>query len=128
MKSKENAGENELITNSISDSNRRIRLMEDRIDNLRSHLELLENNILEMNKSMSDELNNFNKTAHELRREVQGSIENVGKLAEKIDELASKDSVKVIEKYIDLLNPMMLVTRDELNEVIKDKLSKHKKK
>lgn len=113
-----------MITNALSQMSRRIRLIEDRIDNLKSHLELIENNMLEMNKSISAELESFNKTALELRREMEENIERFDRLADSINQLASKESVKVIEKYIDLLNPMTLVTRDEVEEIINEKLKR----
>lgn len=111
-----------LVTDALSQMSRKIRLIEERVDNLKGHLELIENNMLEMNKSISAELEGFNKTARELRREMQENIEKFDRIADSINQLASKESVKVIEKYIDLLNPMTLVTRDEVDEIIDEKL------
>ena len=118
----EDTSQKEMIANVLSQMNRKIRLIEERIDNLKGHLELIENNMLEMNKSISAELDAFNKTARELRREMQENIERFDQITESINQLASKDSVKVIEKYIDLLNPLTLVTRDEVDEIIDEKL------
>jgi anion-transporting ArsA/GET3 family ATPase len=123
MKEKKDAG-NQLVLGSISDSNRKMRMMEERVDNLRNHLELLENNMLEMNKSVSEELETFNKTFQELRKQMQDNLEKFSRLAENMDNLASKESVRVIEKYIELLNPMTLVTRDEVEDIIKEISSK----
>jgi predicted nucleic acid-binding Zn-ribbon protein len=123
MKEKTDAG-NQQVLGSISDTNRKMRMMEERIDNLRNHLELLENNMIEMNKSVSEELETFNKTFQELRNQMQDNLEKFSRLAENINHLASKESVRVVEKYIELLNPMTLVTRDEVEDIIKETTEK----
>jgi predicted nucleic acid-binding Zn-ribbon protein len=123
MKGKENVI-NPQIIGSISDVNRKMRLMEERINNIRNHVELLESNLIEMNKSVSEELETFNKTFQELRTQMQEDLEKFGRLSENINRLASKESVRVIEKYIELLNPMTLVTRDEVEDIIKEMADK----
>jgi predicted nucleic acid-binding Zn-ribbon protein len=123
MKEKKDSG-NQLVLGSISDVNRKMRMMEERIDNMRNHIELLENNIIEMNKSVSEELETFNKTFQELRNQMQENLEKFSRLSENINNLASKESVRVMEKYIELLNPMTLVTRDEVEDIIKEVTNK----
>jgi hypothetical protein len=124
MKNNTAQGERELMTNMLSQINKKTRLVEERIDNLRNHVDLLENNILEISKNNSKEFDTFNKNMRDLRKEMQENIEKFDRIAENITQLASKDTVKVIEKYIDLLNPMTLVTRDEVEELIDEKLRK----
>lgn len=114
----------DLITDVLAQMNRKIRLIEERIDNVRSHLELLESNMLEMNKSITAELEAFNKTAHELRSQMQDNVEKFDQLAEKINNLASRDSVRVIEKYMELINPLTLVNREEVDEIVDERMKK----
>jgi len=118
------APQKEMVATILSQMSRKLRLLEERIDNLRGHIDLIENNMLEMNKNISAELVSFNKTARELRREMQENIEKFDKLTDSVNQLASKESVKVIEKYIDLLDPLTLVTRNEVDEIIDEKLNK----
>jgi TolA-binding protein len=124
MKEKPNP-QNQLVLGSISNENRKMRMMEERVDNLRNHIELLENNMLEMNKSVSEELETFNKTFQDLHKQMQENLEKFSRLAENMHNLASKESVRVIEKYIELLNPMTLVTRDEVEDIIKETSEKN---
>ncbi|MBT4114266.1 N-acetylneuraminate synthase, partial [Candidatus Woesearchaeota archaeon] len=92
------------------------------MDNLHNHLDLVENNLLETNNVIAKQKDELTRTARELRKQMQTDLEQFEKFADQMNSLASKDSVKVIEKYIDILDPLKMLDKEDVEEIVAEKL------
>jgi len=115
-----------MIVSALSQMDRKIKLVEERISGLRNHIELLENNLIETNQKLVQEAEDFNKTAQDLRKQMQENLDQLNKISDHITNFASKDSVKVIEKYIEIINPLSIMNKEDVEELIDEKIGQDK--
>src|SRR3990167_7989899 len=57
---------------------------------------------------------------------IRGHIELIDRTVKRLEGLATKEEVKVLERYIELLQPMNYVTRTELKNIIKKVIKEEK--
>ena len=97
---------------------RRVILIEDRIDNLREHINLIENNFIDRNKELAKEMREVNEKISDLRSNLIKMEESMSQILEKFEEFATKEQVKVLERYLYFLNPLDYVTKKEVNNLL----------
>ncbi len=107
---------------------RRLRIIEDKMEVLSHKITAVEKNeendvqkILNILEKIQNEINNIKKELRELERKVDA-------LSIKITFMASKEEVKAIEKYLDLINPTRIVTIDELKKILSKFVTKEELK
>jgi predicted nucleic acid-binding Zn-ribbon protein len=115
-----------LVTGTLARMDRKIRMVEEKIENLKNHIDLVENNLIETNNAIAKQGEEFTRTARDLRKQMQTDLESFEKLIEQINNLASKDSVAVLEKYVDILDPLKILDREDVEEIIDEKLKSKK--
>ena len=98
-----------------------------RIRSLESKHTLLSEQVLVINKNMIGEYKQLVRQLQILSADIKEARSEVFKLKEALQEVAretqsfaKKDSVKVLEKYMDLWNPMHFVTEDEVKRLVKE--------
>ena len=102
----------------LSDLNARIRVLESKYSLFGERLLLINQNVIEEYKKFSRELKSVDEDITEIKKEVFHLKEVASELAKEMDMFARKDSVKVLEKYINLWNPMHFVTESDVNRII----------
>ena len=119
------------MTGEINSLSRRLRLLEESSANLRRFFQVTEENTINRNKHFSAEIKTINSDISEIRKEMQEVREKLLLVIKELQSVARKDEVKVLEKYINLWNPVKFVSQNEIesiiNEVI-DKREEEKKK
>jgi predicted nucleic acid-binding Zn-ribbon protein len=121
--SKDNPNSNEQmqLASMISDLDRRLRVLEERYSNLRKKIQLTDHNIIESEKSFGKELRNFNEDILKLKRNTNEFDEKIVIFDNEMQNVAQKNDLKVLEKYLAMWDPSMFVTRKELREYLKNK-------
>ena len=102
----------------MHDIERRLRIIEDRLDLLRQLIENLEVNFVEKDKKVEIQINQLNKDISELRKDIQELNLKINAILDQLPLFATSDRVEVIEKYLDLINPFDFLTRKEAIELI----------
>jgi len=96
----------------------RVKIVEERIDNLRSHIELVDGTVIEKHKAVVSEI----RTLQDQMRGLRSGLDEVKSLTERIvkrlEAFASKEEVKVLERYVDAWQPLNYVTRSEVKSII----------
>ena len=119
------------MTSEINSLSRRLRLLEESSANLRRFFQVTEENTITRNKHYSAEIKTINSDISEIRKELQEIRDKLLLVMKELQSVARKDEVKVLEKYINLWNPVKFVSQNEIesiiNEVI-DKREEEKKK
>ena len=103
---------------------RRMRVLEERISNIKSRLNLVEQNVLEINKKMSHIQQDTNKEMNELQKSVSQINLNIGKIIKEFSLVAQKRDVDTLSKYIDLWNPVKFATIGTVEKIVDEKLKK----
>ena len=115
------------VTNDINSLSRRLRLIEEGSTNLRRFLQVTEDNIIARNKHYSAELKTINSDITEIRKEIQELRDKLILVIKELQFVARKDEVKVLEKYINLWNPIKFVSQNEIEGIINDVIDKREK-
>ena len=115
------------VNNDINSLSRRLRSMEEGSTNLRRFLQVTEDNIIARNKHYSAELKTIASDITEIRKEMQEIREKLILVIKELQFAARKDEVKVLEKYINLWNPIKFVSQNEIEGIINDVLDKRER-
>jgi len=104
------------IINSI---NRRVRVLEERHSQIQRKTEVIEDNMINNHKEVSEDIKKINSDIKELKKDFEDIKENIRLLIKEVQSRARKEDVDVIQQYIDLWNPTNFVTNRELDKAVK---------
>jgi len=104
----------------------RVRLIEDQLSNIRGHIELIDSSLIEKHKAVVTEIRDIEQESRQIRAEIERLDDLIGRTVKRLEGLATKEEVKVLERYIELLQPMNYVTRTELRNIIKKVIKEEK--
>ena len=115
------------VTGDINSLSRRLKLLEEGITNLRRFFQVTEENVIAKNKHYSAELKTINSDISEMRKEMQEIKDRLMLVMRELQSVARKEEVKVLEKYINLWNPVKFVSQNEIEGIINEVLDKREK-
>lgn len=111
-----------LLRNELNNLSRRVRIQEERDINLRKKILVIEQNMLSSQKKASTEVKALQDDLKTLKRELLDIKDKVKLLILELRESAKKEDVKVLERYINLWEPVHFVTQDEVGRIVEDAL------
>ena len=106
----------------------RVRTLEGRYNLLRDRVLVINNNLIEQYKKTLTEVRVINDDIKEIKSDVFKIKEALKHLLKELELFARKEDVKYLEKYINLWDPMKLVTGEELNKALEEFRKKKVKK
>lgn len=106
----------------VSNAMRRLRMIENRYDNMRRKLQFLEQNMLEQHKKLNTELKTTNMDVVEIKRGFLELQNRMRMLIKEVQLRADKEDVEVIKKYLDFWEPVKFVTREQVEEILDRRL------
>ena len=112
------------VTTDINTLSRRLRLIEEGFTNLRRFFQVTEENMIAKNKHFSAEIKTMASDIAEIRKEIQELRDKLVLVIREMQTVARKEEVKVLEKYINLWNPIKFVTQNEVEQIINEILEK----
>ena len=104
------------ITYIVSELGARIRTLENKYNLLGERLLIVNQNMIEEYKKLIKELRMINADIREMKADVANVKETANNIVKEMENFAKKEQIKVLEKYIDLWNPLNFVTEEQLNE------------
>ena len=113
--------------NIMEDLLNRIRAIESKYTILGEQLLVVNENTIDSYKDLAKEIKVMNQEMQEIRQDLSNFKETIKQLVKETEMFARKEQIKVLEKYINLWNPMEFVTTEEVNKIIEEKLKKIKK-
>lgn len=112
------------VAEDVNNLGRRLRLVEEGAANVRNMLQITEENMIAKNKTFNSEIKALTSDVNEIRKEIHEIKEKVGLAIREIQAAAKKEDVKLLEKYINLWNPVKFVTKGELDFVVSEAVDK----
>jgi len=112
------------FTTLVAEINNRVRTLENRYNLLTERLLIVNQNMIEEYKKLMKEVTLVNSDIREIKKELQDIKDVITNLVKEMDTFAKKDQVMVVEKYLNLINPLNFVTEEQLNKALDEKLKK----
>ena len=107
------------ISSIVNSVNRRVRVLEERNSNIQKKTGVIEDNMINKNKGISENIKRINSDITQLKKEFEEVKDSIKLLVRGLRSMAKKEDVDVIQKYIDLWNPTNFVTNRELDKAVK---------
>ena len=98
--------------------------MEEGFTNLRKFFQVTEENMIAKHKHFSADIKTLTSDINEIRKEVQEIRDKLILVIKELQNVARKEEVKVLEKYINLWNPVKFVSQNEVEQIINEILEK----
>jgi len=117
-----------LISNDVKELSRRLRTIEERYTNLQTKTQITEQNMLSRNKQITTEIKTINSEINEIKKEIIEIKDRILLLIKELQMCAKREEVKILDKYINLWEPVNFVTRNEVKDIIKETLEGIKRK
>ena len=114
------------VTDDMNTLSRRLRLLEEGFANLRRFFQITEENIIAKNKHYSAEIKTIASDIMEIRKEMQELRDKLSLVIRELQTVARREEVKVLEKYINLWNPIRFVSHNEVESIVNEVLGKKK--
>ena len=106
----------------------RLKLIEERLGSLRNHLDIVEQSVVEKYKSNITEIRNMESQMKDVRTSIGAITDMTERIAKRLDAFASNEEVKVLQRYVDLWQPMKFVTRAEVTKIVTQMLEQQSTK
>ncbi len=103
----------------VSDTARRLRLLEESIEVLRAHLNLIDSSLIEKHKEAIKGIRGLEDSMRSLRAEIDQLKDISVRMIKRMEAFAPKEDVKVLERYVSLWQPLKYVTRSEVEAIVK---------
>lgn len=99
----------------------RMRAIESKQSQFNERLLVVNQNMIESYKDLATNIKNVRTELEEAKKDMQNIKKVLKHLSEEAANFARKDNLTVLEKYINLWNPLNFVTRKELEELTRKK-------
>ena len=106
--------------NSLNEIIGRLRINESKISALRERLLVTDSNMISEYKNLIQEMKNINTDIREIKIELQNLKEVMQSVTKNLEKFASSQDVQVLEKYINMWNPLNFVTENEVKQLIQE--------
>lgn len=101
----------------LSDLIGRIRINESKISTLRERLLTTDQNMLAEYRKIIRDMKNLNFAINSLKKELAELRELINSSTKELSQFARKEELNVLEKYINLWNPLHFTTEKEVEKI-----------
>ncbi len=100
--------------------NDRIRIIEERSQQNRERLRVLDENLISKFKELKTETRRNRLEIEELRKNLEDITKTLKKVVNEISTFAKLSDIQVIEKVLDLIDPTRFLTKEDVIKIIKN--------
>ena len=109
----------------ISELNTRIRILEGKYNLTRERMLLINQNMIDHYKDLNNEIKTLNIEIKEMKETLEVIKETNINIVKELSFFARKDQLKILEKYINMWNPLNFITEEEVLELMKKNKEKN---
>ncbi|MBI2109838.1 hypothetical protein HYT58_01540 [Candidatus Woesearchaeota archaeon] len=110
----------------INDLSSRLRSLENKYNLITERLLVINKNMIDEYKILTKEINSNNSEIRELKTEIEKLKSTMHDLLSELEYFAKKEDVKVLEKYINLWDPLKFATEEDVERILKNRLKEVK--
>ena len=103
----------------VRDTSGRIRVIEERYSNLRKILQVNEQNTLKISRDLKSEVKMLSDEVIEIKTLLSDMKEELKLVISELKVSAKKEDVTVLEKYINLWEPLNFVTQRDVDSIVR---------
>jgi len=120
---KKQSKEEEVISQKLdaqlNNISRRLRILEERYASLREQIRFTDQSFLNSKNKISAEIRSADEELEEINSNIISMREKISDLMKELSLCAKEEDLKVIQKYIEIWEPVEFVTRKEVIDMIK---------
>ena len=109
------------VREQVTETASRLSVLEERAVNLQKKTQLTEQGLLEYERETRADLKAVTERLTELARKVEDVREKIDAMAGELGSVVKKHEFTVLERYMDMWEPLSFVTRTEAKMLLKDK-------
>lgn len=109
------------VSNKISQIASSIRILEDRYTNLRKKSQLTDQNLIELQKEYYKEKKHMSEELLDSKIKLQELMDDLKIINGELKDTVKQKDLQVLNKYLDLWEPMQFVTRKEVERALNEK-------
>ena len=106
------------VTKSMSELASSVRILEDRYMNLRKKSQLTDQSLIELQKEYYKEKKHLNQELIETKLKLQELTDELKIIHGELKDTVKQKDLKVLNKYLDLWEPMQFATRKEVEQIL----------
>ena len=110
------------LTNSVNDLNRRLRVLEERYNNLQKKTQITEENMLSSFKKANSTITTFHDDINEFKKKIKLNDERTELIIKELKLTAKKEDFIVLNRYLELWDPVKFVTQSEIDRIVDQKI------
>ena len=104
----------------------RVRILESRYSLMRDRLFLINQNMLTEYKKLGRDINFLSTEVKDIKQDINETKNLLRKIIDELQNFAKKDDLKVVQKYLDIINPMNFMTEEDVKKLVRGE--KHSKR
>lgn len=110
----------------LNNLNTRTRILEGRYNLTRERMLVVNHNMIDHYKSLQGDMKSINEDIKDIKEALETIKETMRSVVQEMQFFARKEQLKVLEKYINLWDPIKFVTEEEVEELVKKHNKTHK--
>lgn len=116
------------MVDQLRNISRRLRILEERYANQRKNLQVFEHNFISENKKLQSQQRILQADIDDIKKQLYEMKQRFDIMGAELQDTAKRQDVVVLEKYINLWEPINFVTRNEVEKLINFILENKKKR
>jgi uncharacterized coiled-coil protein SlyX len=114
------------VNDQVRSMSRRLRILEERYANQRKTLQVLEHTMLTENKKLQNLMHTVQEDLDDMKKQLYEMKQKFDIIGGELAAAAKREDVIILEKYINLWEPVNFVTRNEVEKLINAIMEKRK--
>lgn len=109
------------VSKNVGSISANLKILEERYSTLRNKTQISEQSIIELEKEVRGDVKLISEDLMDIKHELNDVKEKLRLISGEIKNLVNKNEFKVMERYLDMWQPMNFVTRDALNKMLEER-------
>jgi alanyl-tRNA synthetase len=103
-----------------------IKILDQKLTQLRDLVKVMDENTITKFNSIAENVNSINNRLAKLEDRVEKSESEIRIIEAQMKEMARVEDVKVIQKYLELIDPTRFLSKEDVIKIIRDYIEKNK--
>jgi outer membrane murein-binding lipoprotein Lpp len=114
----------QIIEKQLPEINSRVRLLEERTDQTRQKLKITDENLIRKTEKLKSMMDELHTNIDQLDKDIKDVKETIRYFAKELEGVASVGDLKVLEKYINMIDPTRFLTEKDVMRIVRREIGK----